>query len=31
MEEWQVKQLGVNVLARVDVRPWRGRDAADGS
>jgi hypothetical protein len=25
-----VKQLGVNVLARVDVRPWRGRDAADG-
>jgi uncharacterized protein involved in exopolysaccharide biosynthesis len=31
MEEWQVKQLGVNVLARVDVRAWRGRDADGGS
>jgi uncharacterized protein involved in exopolysaccharide biosynthesis len=26
MEEWQVKQLGVGVIARVNVQPWRGNE-----
>jgi hypothetical protein len=31
MEDWQVKQLGVDVLARVNVRPWRGTERGEES